>query len=218
MAFSGTIVELSAGPRARTKPAAGTTPMAALVSLSTKDADAALLHRIKDGDRAAAALLVDQYLNRIVAYAFRMLGDRAEAEDVAQETFLRLWRRADQWRAEAPLIHWLHRVAYNLCIDRLRKKKPLSLDVTDEPADPAQNPAAALAGRQLGEAVRAAIQGLPDRQRAAIVLVHQEGLGNIETAAIMDLSVEAVESLLARGRRALKVSLARLRPELEGEI
>ena len=124
MAFSATIVELSAGPRARTKPAAGTTPMAALVSLSTKDADAALLPRIKDGDRAAAALLVDQYLNRIVAYAFRMLGDRAEAEDVAQEALLRLWRAAPGWRAgEAKVSTWLYRVTANLCTDRLRRRR-----------------------------------------------------------------------------------------------
>ncbi|MAF47776.1 MAG: RNA polymerase sigma-70 factor [Rhodospirillaceae bacterium] len=184
----------------------------------TPETDAALLRRIKAGDAAATALLVDQYLDRIVSYAFRMLSDRAEAEDVAQDTFIRLWRNLDKWRAEAPLIHWLHRVAYNLCIDRLRKKKPVSLEVTGEPADPFQNPAAALLGVELSEAVRAAIEELPDRQRAAIVFVHQEGMGNIETAAIMEISVEAVESLLSRGRRALRKSLAALRPELEGEI
>lgn len=182
------------------------------------DHDAQLLHRIARGDRRATQLLLDQYLGQIVTYGYRMMGDNAEAEDVAQETFLRLWRNIETWRADAPLIHWLHRVAYNLCIDRLRRRKPVSLEALPEPLDPEENPAGALHRLELADAVAAAIAQLPERQRAAVVFVHQEGFSNIETAALMDISVEAVESLLARARRSLRKLLEALRPELEGEI
>jgi RNA polymerase sigma-70 factor (ECF subfamily) len=113
MAFSGAVFDVNLASRCGAKASL----RAAMMSLGTADGDAEQLRRIHAGDAAAASLLVDQYLDRIVAYAFRVLGDKAEAEDVAQESFLRLWRRAGQWRAEAPLIHWLHRVAYHLCID-----------------------------------------------------------------------------------------------------
>jgi RNA polymerase sigma-70 factor (ECF subfamily) len=184
----------------------------------TPKSDAILLRKVKDGDSAATRILVDQYLDRIVNYGTRMLGDRAEAEDVAQEAFLRLWRNLDKWRAEKPVIHWLQRVTYNLCIDRLRKKKPVNIEDIAEPADPFENPARSLHQMQVSTAVNAAIEKLPDRQRAAIVFAHQEGLSNIETAEIMEISVEAVESLLSRGRRGLRSLLEDLRPELEGDV
>jgi RNA polymerase sigma-70 factor (ECF subfamily) len=189
-----------------------------VVKSERPDHDAQLLRRIAAGDRRAAQLLLDQYLGRIVTYGYRMMGDNAEAEDVAQETFLRLWRNIETWRADAPLIHWLHRVAYNLCIDRLRRRRPVSLDALPEPLDPEENPAGTLHRLELADAVAAAIAQLPDRQRAAIVFVHQEGFSNIETAALMEISVEAVESLLARARRSLRKSLEALRPELQGDI
>jgi len=189
-----------------------------VIKTERPDYDAQLLRRIADGDRRAAQLLLDQYLGRIVTYGYRMMGDNAEAEDVAQETFLRLWRNIETWRADAPLIHWLHRVAYNLCIDRLRRRKPVSLEALPEPLDPEENPAGQLHRLELADAVAAAIGQLPERQRAAVVFVHQEGFSNIETAALMDISVEAVESLLARARRSLRKLLEVLRPELQGDI
>lgn len=184
----------------------------------TPESDALLLRQIKAGDSAATRLLVDQYLDRIVNYGTRMLGDRAEAEDVAQEAFLRLWRNLDKWRADAPVIHWLQRVAYNLCIDRLRKKKTVHIEDIAEPEDPHENPAQSLHQAQVSTAVNIAIQKLPDRQRAAIVFVHQEGHSNIATAEIMEISVEAVESLLSRGRRELRNLLEDLRSELIGDV
>jgi RNA polymerase sigma factor (sigma-70 family) len=189
-----------------------------VVKSERPDYDAQLLRRIAEGDRRAAQLLLDQYLGRIVTYGYRMMGDGAEAEDVAQETFLRLWRNIETWRADAPLIHWLHRVAYNLCIDRLRRRRPVSLDALPEPLDPGENPAGMLHRVELADAVAAAIAQLPERQRAAVVFVHQEGFSNIETAALMDISIEAVESLLARARRSLRKMLEALRPELQGDI
>lgn len=191
---------------------------AVVIKGERSDQDAQLLRRISDGDRRAAQLLLDQYLGRVVTYSYRMIGDSAEAEDVAQETFLRLWRHIDTWRADAPLVHWLHRVAYNLCIDRLRRRRPVSLDALPEPLDSRDGPASALHRLQLADAVASAIAQLPERQRAAVVFVHQEGFSNIETAALMEISVEAVESLLARARRTLRTSLETLRPELQGDI
>jgi len=184
----------------------------------TPESDALLLRKIKDGDTVATRILVDQYLDRIVNYGTQMLGDRSEAEEVAQEAFLRLWRNLDKWRAEAPVIHWLQRVTYNLCIDHLRKKKLVNIDDIAEPEDPSENPARMLHQAHVSTAVNEAIQKLPERQRAAIVFAHQEGLSNIETAEFMEISVEAVESLLSRGRRGLRSLLKGLRSELEGDV
>lgn len=187
-------------------------------SQPTAKRDAELMRRVSAGESAASREVVELYLDQIVAYAFKMLRDAAEAEDVAQEAYLRLWRNADRWRPEAPVVNWLHKVTYNLCIDRLRKKSTVNLENVSEPADVGPSPAKALHQTQIAEAVAAAIEDLPERQRFAIVLVHQQEMSNIETAAIMEISIDAVESLLARGRRGLKKALVTLRPDLEGEI
>ncbi len=178
----------------------------------------ALIARLKDGESAASRHLVDMHLDRLVSYAYRMLDDMAEAEDVAQETFVRLWRNLDSWRPERPLLHWLQRVTHNLCIDRLRKRKPVSIDSVPDLVHQGFSPATNVYREELGASIEAAIQELPDRQRSAILLCHQEGYSNIETAEIMEISVEAVESLLARGRRSLRKQLAQLRQELEGDL
>ncbi len=180
--------------------------------------DIALIARLKDGETAASRHLVDMHLDRLVSYAYRMLNDMAEAEDVAQETFVRLWRNLDSWRPERPLLHWLQRVTHNLCIDRLRKRKPVSIDSVPDPVHQGFSPATNVYREELSASIEAAIQELPDRQRSAILLCHQEGYSNIETAEIMEISVEAVESLLARGRRSLRKQLAQLRQELEGDL
>lgn len=195
-------------------------PRAANREVSRPDArsDAQLLGRAHRGDAAASRLLVEQHLDRLVGFAYRLLGDGAEAEDVAQEAFLRLWRQAPRWRSEAPIVHWLNKVAYNLCMDRLRRRRPLALEDVPEPVDPAGDPARAAQRAEIGRLVEAAVGALPERQKAAILLTHGQGLGNMEVAEIMGISVEAVESLLGRGRRALRAALAHLRGELEGDM
>ena len=181
-------------------------------------ADAALVARVGSGDSAACRLLMDAYLGRVHAFAWRMLGDAAEAEDVAQEAFLRLWRQAGKWRAEARVGTWLHRVAHNLCIDRLRKHRGHGGEGPPDVPDPAPGPAAEQQRAQVARRVEAALARLPERQRAAIALVHYQELGNIEAADIMGISVEAMESLLSRGRRALREALAGMRDDLMGEV
>lgn len=172
------------------------------------DPDAGLVAAIARGDAAAARSLVDRHLPRLVRLARRMLRDDAEAEDVAQEVFLKVWKNAAAWKPGAAKFEtWMHRVALNLCYDRLRKKKPSALDAAPEPEDPAPNPAQSLEADERAAAVARAVDALPERQRAAILLCHYEGLSNIDAAATLEVSVEALESLLARGRRALREAL-----------
>jgi RNA polymerase sigma-70 factor (ECF subfamily) len=176
--------------------------------------DDALMARLAAGDAEALRLLSRRYLARIVALASRTLADPAEAEDVAQEAFLRLWRFAPRWRPdEARVGTWLHRVALNLCLDRRARKRE---ELGEPPAavDPAPGPARALQQREMADHVRAALDRLPDAQRNAIALCHYQGMRNIEAAEVMGVSVEALESLLARGRRKLREELRTIAHEL----
>lgn len=180
--------------------------------------DEALLLRFADGDRHAARLLAARHLPRLLSLGRRMLGDEAEAEDVAQEAMLRLWRQAPDWRrGEAQVSTWLYRVASNLCIDRLRRaERTTAADPAAMPevADDRPGPEATLADTARLRALDVALAELPERQRQAVVLRHIEGLSNPEIAAIMEISVEAVESLTARGKRALARVLAARKEEL----
>jgi RNA polymerase sigma-70 factor (ECF subfamily) len=175
------------------------------------DPDEALLAGVGRGDPSAVRTLLDRRLPRILALARRMLNDSGEAEDVAQETFLRAWKQARAWKPGAARFDtWLHRVALNLCYDRLRRRREVVTDAPPEQMDTGPAPDAGLLHADLSRRVEAALAALPARQREAIVLCHHQGLGNIEAARLMEISVEALESLLSRGRRALKASLADL--------
>ncbi|MBN2631646.1 MAG: RNA polymerase sigma factor [Rhodobacteraceae bacterium] len=180
--------------------------------------DEALLVLYANGDPAAARALTLRLAPRAMAHAARMLGDRAEAEDVAQEALLRLWRIAPDWRqGEAQVSTWLYRVVGNLATDRLRARKRRRADALDdapEPADDAPGVVAAMIEADRMAALQTALTALPDRQRQAVVLRHIEGLANPEIARIMEIGVEAVESLTARGKRALAALLAGRRADL----
>jgi len=179
--------------------------------------DEALLARYGAGESAAARVLAERLVPRLLAVATRMLGgDRAEAEDVAQETMLRLWRQAPAWRPGAAQVStWAYRVAANLVTDRLRRRgRAPGLDAAGDPPDGAAPAWERMAEAERLAALDAALGGLPERQRQAVVLRHIEGLSNPEIAEIMEVGVEAVESLTARGKRALAAALAGRREEL----
>ncbi len=167
-----------------------------------------LVARAGLGEASAIATLVTRKLPRILGLARRMLGDAVEAEDVAQETFLRAWKAAPSWRpGRAKFDTWLHRVALNLCYDRLRRRRRWSPDPPDRPDDgPA--PDRGLHAQDIGRRVDHALAGLPSRQREAVVLVHYQELSGAEASDVLGISVEALESLLARGRRTLRTALA----------
>lgn len=184
------------------------------------DPDGDLIGAIAAGDAAAARELLRRRMPRVHALAQRMLGDLHEAEDVAQETFLRAWREAARWRPGAAKFEtWLHRVTLNLCYDRLRKRRShADSEAALAVADATPNAVASLLARQRAARVRAALAALPERQRAAITLCFFEEVSQTEAAAALEVSVDALESLLARGRRTLRAALAGVASDLLGDM
>ena len=181
------------------------------------DPDLPLLRAIAGGDESAARALVDRHLARLHALATRLLGDPTEAEDVCQDVFVRAWKQAPRWQpgrspGDARFGTWLHGVALNACRDRLRRRRPRSDTALDELGDAQPGPAQHFAAEDTARAVRAAIAALPERQREALVLCHYQELPQAEAAALLGVSVDAIESLLARARRTLRQSLAPLSP------
>jgi RNA polymerase sigma-70 factor (ECF subfamily) len=178
-----------------------------------EDPDQELVARVARGEPAAVQALVARKLPRMLALARRMLGDAGEAEDVAQEVFVRAWKQAPRWTSGAGRFDtWMHRVALNLCYDRLRRRREQPMAEPPDRADPAAGAEQGLQDADLARRVEAAVAALPERQREAVVLCHYQELTNIEAAAVMGVSVEALESLLSRGRRALRAALADMQP------
>lgn len=178
--------------------------------------DDALLALYANGDRDAARLLMHRMTPRVYRQAYRMLGDQAEAEDVAQEAMLKLWKIAPDWRqGEAKVTTWLYRIVANLCTDRLRKRRPNdSLDSVAEPEDGAESVPDQMQNQTRSKALNDALEQLPDRQKQAVVMRHLEELTNSEIAEAMGVGVGAVENLIARGKRALSGLLAKRKEEL----
>lgn len=176
------------------------------------DPDAELVARVARGDRAAAQALMRRHLPKMLGLARRMLGDSVEAEDAVQDAFMRLWTHAHRWQpGQAKFETWLYRVTLNKCFDRLRRRPLAPLDAAMEVPDSRPSPESGLERAALSRQIEGALSALPDRQRAAIQLCHYQECGNIEAAEILDVSVEALESLLSRGRRTLRARLQHLK-------
>ncbi|MEP2717671.1 RNA polymerase sigma factor [Pseudophaeobacter sp.] len=179
--------------------------------------DDALLVLFTNGDARAAAALTERLGPRAFGVAMRVLGNRAAAEDITQEAMMRLWRMAPDWQpGQAKVSTWLYRVVMNLCIDLKRRQRGghVDLDAIPDPPDPGRSAPEQLQDTARHDALQQALMLLPERQRQAVVLRHIEDLTNPEISGIMEISVEAVESLTARGKRALAKILANRRDEL----
>ena len=159
------------------------------------------------GDQSAFAQLVQRHLNDLVAFVERMTDNRADAEDIAQESFARAWQQAKYWKTgKAKYRTWLFQVAMNQLRDNRRRQRPTGpLDETI--VCPQSNPEQITDAAAQAVRVRVALQALPERQRGAMILRHYHGMTNIETAQTLNISVEAVESLLGRARRTLRETL-----------
>jgi len=182
-----------------------------------RESDDSLLSRVARDESAAWAVLVDRHLGPVTRYANWILRDNAAAEDVAQETFFRLTKKASEWEpGGASLKTWLFRVARNLCIDRKRAKTALPIDTIEDAPD-SDNAFEVDRRIDIEKAVQLSLEKLPERQKTAIILVHFEGFSGNEAAKALDISVEAVGSLLARARKALRIDLSGALPDLLGE-
>ncbi len=170
--------------------------------------DDALMVLYANGDGEAARILAARHTKRVLALAYRMLQNQAAAEDVAQEAMIRLWKIAPEWRrGEAKVSTWLYRIASNLCLDQLRKKRGAALDDIAEPEDDAASVEEVMLHKTRVATLNEAMNELPERQKLAVTLRHLDEMANPEIAEIMDISVEAVESLTSRGKRTLRALL-----------
>ena len=172
------------------------------------ESDEALMAKVAKGDQRAFRELARRHVPVMLGLARRMLGNAAEAEDVAQEAMLRVWTHAPRWQPLALFRTWLSRVVVNLCLDRKRKAAWVELEAAGEIADSAPLAGEAAEAAERERLLAAAIAELPERQRAAIVLSYTEGMSNAQVAEILDTTVSAVETLLVRGKQNLRRALA----------
>jgi RNA polymerase sigma-70 factor (ECF subfamily) len=178
------------------------------------DSDEALMARVARGDEPAYRQLARRHLPVAVALARRILGNSADAEDVAQEAMLRVWIHAPRWQPLALFRTWFRRVVVNLCLDRKRRVPWVDLEAAGELVDPGAGPGEQIEHSERDRLVQSAIAELPARQRTAVALTYGEGLSNAEVADMLDTSVSAVETLLVRGKQNLRRALAKV---IEGE-
>jgi RNA polymerase sigma-70 factor (ECF subfamily) len=184
------------------------------------DPDAALMLRVKRGDRAAFAELVDKYKQPVMNFVFRRLRDEAEAEDLAQNVFLQVYKSRARYKQTAKFSTWLFTITHNLCLNELRRRSrhpAESLEEThaeneDQPARQIEDKTQAAAPdnvlqTELAQKIDEALEELPDNQRSAILLCRQEDLSYEQIAKVLRCSLSATKSLIHRGRETLKEKL-----------
>ena len=169
------------------------------------DEDSELLDRLASGDEAAFRMLVERHIDRAYAIALRIVGNAADAEDVVQDTMLKVWSFRGRWQhGRAKFSTWLYRVVSNRCIDLRRKPRTENVDMVPEVADGQPDAASIIERNELNDLLELALQRLPEQQRVAVVLSYHENMSNGEIAQVMDKTAAAVESLLKRGRLQLR--------------
>ncbi len=176
------------------------------------DADAELMLRVAGGDRRAFASLFDRHQRGVAQFAFRFVGDRARAEELTQDIFVKLYRNASRYRPSAKFKTYLFRVAANHCLNEVRRGEYRVKHVSEGPeegepletaAPDAEGPDQALAGRELESTVGAALAGLSERERTAFTLCRFEGMAYRDIALVLQASEAAVKSLIHRATLAV---------------
>jgi RNA polymerase sigma-70 factor (ECF subfamily) len=169
------------------------------------ESDESLMTLVAEGDQRAFRLLMGRHMGLAIRVAQRLLGDAAEADDIGQEAFLRVWKRAGSFDPKvARFTTWLYRIVLNLALDRRRKITPLPIDDAVEIRSDDPEPLTMMIENEDRQEVDAAMAALPERQRVAIALFHMEGLSVREAAQSMNVTEKALESLLLRARSAIK--------------
>lgn len=171
------------------------------------ESDEALMLRIARGDERAFRALAPRYALRAAGLARRICGNAADAEDIVQEAFLRVWINAPRWRPEAAFRTWFYRIVFNLALNKKRRAPFAPLEAAGDPVDPALAADVALERREDDRRIAEAIASLPARQQSAMALTYNDELSNAEAAGVLGTSVSAFETLLVRARRTLRVKL-----------
>ena len=182
------------------------TPSAEITDFFPADAD--LMRKVAAGNEKAFRALTERHAKRVFAMLWRLCADRSDAEDLTQETFLRVWRNAEKWTPDARLETWLYRIAYNLFIDSRRREKLQTTVLDDELHSGGDTPEQALMRKSDAERVERAMNSLPDRQKEALVLCYYQGLKAKDAAEILSVTQGALESLLFRARQTMKEILS----------
>ena len=175
-----------------------------------QDPDEDLLNRLAANDEAAFRMLVERHIDRAFAIALRIVGSRADAEDVVQDSLLKVWTHRGSWQhGRAKFSTWLYRVITNRCIDLRRQPRSDDIDAVPEPVDTQPDAASTIQRNETTALLEKAMQLLPEQQRVAVIFSYHEDMSNAEIAEVMNTTVAAVESLLKRGRQQLKAALRR---------
>jgi RNA polymerase sigma-70 factor, ECF subfamily len=196
-------------PLARIELQARTTMSDSEERMAGDASDESLMTLVAQGDQRAFRVLMGRNMGLAIRVAQRVVGNAAEADDIGQEAFLRVWKRARSFDPRiARFTTWLYRIVLNLALDRIRKQAPLPIDDALEVTADHPEPLAVMIEDEERQAVAEAMSALPERQRIALILFHMEGLSMSRAAQAMNVSEKAFESLLIRGRSALKQRVA----------
>ncbi|MEW6639374.1 MAG: RNA polymerase sigma factor [Pseudomonadota bacterium] len=204
-------VDIEAKPVAEARaPEAGPLPSIAPSAPLVRDEDEELLDRLAANDEAAFRKLVERHIDRAFSIALRIVGSRADAEDVVQDSMLKVWTHRGRWQhGRAKFSTWLYRVITNRCIDLRRQPRTDDVEAVPEPADTRPDAASTMQRNEVTDLLERAMQQLPEQQRIAVIFSYHEDMSNGEIAEVMNTTVAAVESLLKRGRQQLKGILRR---------
>lgn len=169
------------------------------------DSDEYLMQRIQQRDESAFSMLVQRHTQSIHAFIYRLCGNQSDAEDITQETFLRLWQRASKWTPNTvQFTTWLHQIARNLCIDQFRRERSRKRTAIQESVEFSDSAIESLEDDEQRQAMRSAIRTLPERQRTALVLCQVQGWTQQDAAQVLDTTVDGVQALIGRARRTLR--------------